>query len=207
MSVASATNLSVVDSQFTDTNGTAPMCGCDLEPDWPFYRLVNVTFRRCDFSRNANCGFVMNPYAITSGFSAWDAAHGFVANANQSISVTLDACTFADNLQNRTLAALGGSTVTYELSPGPLEGHFRISNSVISGGDGAGLSITDTSSSVRVELSNVSLLDTAAAGPRGPPFFNAPIVLNAGSGAPLFGAQPSAQLRGGAARRSRPRPA
>ena len=57
MSVASATNLLVVDSHFTDTNGTAPMCGCDLEPDWPFYRLGNVTFRRCDFSRNANCGF------------------------------------------------------------------------------------------------------------------------------------------------------
>ena len=44
---------------------------------------------------------------------------------------------------------------------------------------------------MRIELSNVSLLDTAAAGPRGPPFFNAPIVLNAGPGVPAAGVQPT----------------
>jgi len=49
----------------------------------------------------------------------------------------------------------------------------------------------DASASVRIELSNVSLLDTAAAGPRGPPFFNAPIVLNAGPGVPAAGVQPT----------------
>lgn len=102
LSVASATNLLVADSTFSDTNGTAPMCGVDLEPDWPFYRLSNISFVRCDFSRNANCGFVMNPYVITSGFSAWNPTHGFGANDNQSISVTLDGCTLADNLQNAT---------------------------------------------------------------------------------------------------------
>ena len=71
MSVVSATNLLVEDSHFTDTNGTLPMCGVDLEPDWTFYRLVNISFKRCEFSRNANCGFVMNPYAITSGYAKW----------------------------------------------------------------------------------------------------------------------------------------
>eukprot|EP01048_Picozoa_sp_COSAG05_P002174 COSAG05_NODE_83_length_20755_cov_5.928011_5_plen_160_part_00 len=81
----------------------------------------------------------------------------------------------------------------YELSPGPLQGVFSIRNSVISGGSGAGLSIADTSSAVHVELTNVSILDAAAAGPAGPPFFNAPILLNAGSGPPLFAAQPPTQ--------------
>ena len=40
LSIASASSLLIVDSRFTDTNGTAPMCGVDLEPDWGFYRLV-----------------------------------------------------------------------------------------------------------------------------------------------------------------------
>ena len=51
----------------------------------------------------------------------------------------------------------------------------------------------DTSSAIHVELSNVSILDTASAGPRGPPFFNAPILINAGSGPPSFAAQPAVQ--------------
>lgn len=42
LSIASASSLLVVDSQFTDTNGTLPMCGVDLEPDWGFYRLVSL---------------------------------------------------------------------------------------------------------------------------------------------------------------------
>ena len=51
----------------------------------------------------------------------------------------------------------------------------------------------DTSSAVHVELYNVSILDTASAGPRGPPFFNAPILINAGTGPPSFAAQPAVQ--------------
>ena len=51
----------------------------------------------------------------------------------------------------------------------------------------------DTSSAVHVELSNVSILDAASAGPLGPPFFNAPILVNAGAGTPTFGEKPPVQ--------------
>jgi hypothetical protein len=180
MSVASATNLVVEDSSFTDTNGTAPACGVDLEPDWAFYHLNNITFRRCLFARNANCGFVINPYAITSGFAGWDPAHLLGSNTNQSISVTLDQCAFVDNIRDPKMVAAGQGSVMFELSPGPLEGVFRISDSLISGGGGPGLLLVDTSAAIRVELSNVSLINTSQAGPLGPPNFNAPIVLNAG---------------------------
>ena len=126
MSVVSAINLTVEDSAFTDTNGTAPMCGVDLEPDHIFYQLVNITFRRCLFARNAACGFVINPYVITSGFSTWVPGNGLGSNSNQSISVTLDSCTFTDNLRDSTMVGLGVATVTLELSPGPLEGSVTI---------------------------------------------------------------------------------
>ena len=42
-----------------------------------------------------------------------------------------------------------------------------------------------------MSLSNVSIVYTAAAGPLWPPFFNAPIIINAGPGLPTAGVQPA----------------
>ena len=64
LSVISAVRLRVKDSSFTDTNGTNPQCGVDLEPDLPTHRLQGIVFSNITLARNTRCGFSMGPYAL-----------------------------------------------------------------------------------------------------------------------------------------------
>ena len=64
LSVISAMRLRVKDSSFTDTNGTNPQCGVDLEPDLPTHRLQGIVFSNITLARNRRCGFSMGPYAL-----------------------------------------------------------------------------------------------------------------------------------------------
>ena len=57
MSVISAVNLSVENTIFSNTAGTAPAAGVDLEPDFPHEAMVNITFKGCACVGNAGGGF------------------------------------------------------------------------------------------------------------------------------------------------------
>ncbi len=52
ISVISAVNLTVENCTFSDTNGTAPEAGIDLEPDAPNQRLANIVIRNSIFENN-----------------------------------------------------------------------------------------------------------------------------------------------------------
>lgn len=52
ISVISAVNLLVEDCVFSNTSGTAPESGIDIEPDSPKQRLVNCVIRNCVFENN-----------------------------------------------------------------------------------------------------------------------------------------------------------
>ena len=56
MSVMLAENLLVTNSTFSNTAGTPPAAGLDIEPDHPNYRFVNVSFRGCSFLGNQGGG-------------------------------------------------------------------------------------------------------------------------------------------------------
>jgi hypothetical protein len=57
MSVISAANLTVENTIFSNTAGTAPACGVDLEPDHPYEDMINVSFTDCSLPGNAGGGF------------------------------------------------------------------------------------------------------------------------------------------------------
>lgn len=57
LSVISVINLLVERCTFSNTNGTDPQAGVDLEPDLPSNVLTNVTFRDCVYSGNSGAGF------------------------------------------------------------------------------------------------------------------------------------------------------
>jgi hypothetical protein len=57
MSVINAENLTVVNTIFSNTAGTAPAAGVDLEPDHPSEDMTNVTFKDCSCVGNAGGGF------------------------------------------------------------------------------------------------------------------------------------------------------
>ncbi len=52
ISVISAVNLLVEDCTFSNTSGTAPESGIDIEPDSPKQKMVNCVVRNCRFENN-----------------------------------------------------------------------------------------------------------------------------------------------------------
>ena len=58
MSVFSAENLQVENCVFSNTSGTAPQAGVDLEPDHGYEKLKNIVFRNCVSYGNAGAGFL-----------------------------------------------------------------------------------------------------------------------------------------------------
>ena len=59
MSVEGAINLTVRDSKFTLTNGTAPQCGVDIEPWSTNSKVENVLFDNCEFTDNNSSGILI----------------------------------------------------------------------------------------------------------------------------------------------------
>lgn len=57
MSIFSAKNLLVENCVFSNTSGTAPQAGVDIEPDSAKERLENIVFRNCVAYGNAGNGF------------------------------------------------------------------------------------------------------------------------------------------------------
>jgi parallel beta-helix repeat protein len=56
ISVISAVNLTVENCTFSNTEGTAPQAGIDLEPDAPNQRLQNIVIRNSVFENNQGSG-------------------------------------------------------------------------------------------------------------------------------------------------------
>lgn len=56
ISVISAVGLRVSRCQFSETRGTPPQCGLDIEPNGSRDRLEDILFEDCDFSGNALSG-------------------------------------------------------------------------------------------------------------------------------------------------------
>ncbi len=66
MSIISAQDVWVRNSEFTKSNGTSPEAGVDLEPNNAEERLVNINFSNCKFSNNNSSGFVVGPGKLNS---------------------------------------------------------------------------------------------------------------------------------------------
>jgi len=75
MSIVSAYNVLVKHSWFTNTNGTAPSAGVDLEPDISDYPNKEITFIDCHFINN-------DGYAVVAG------------NYNDNHNINFDQCKF-----------------------------------------------------------------------------------------------------------------
>ncbi len=60
ISVTGARNLTLKDSRFNDTRGSAPQCGIDLEAHYTHASIVNFSAENCDFDGNAFAGIVIN---------------------------------------------------------------------------------------------------------------------------------------------------
>lgn len=68
LTITNAKDVIVEDTILSNTSGTGPSAGVDIEPDWPWTDLSNITFRRCQFLHNSGPGFSMS----TGGLKAWN---------------------------------------------------------------------------------------------------------------------------------------
>ncbi len=66
ISVISVQHLRVENCWFTNTIGTAPQAGVDIEPNQPFERLIDIVFEKCRFTGNAGGGILIAPISIDS---------------------------------------------------------------------------------------------------------------------------------------------
>ncbi len=66
ISIISAQHLLVQNCWFTNTSGTLPMSGVDLEPDQEFHRIVDVVFDKCRFTGNFGNGIQLSFHLLTA---------------------------------------------------------------------------------------------------------------------------------------------
>lgn len=60
MSIISAHNVFVKNCEFTETNGTLPEAGLDIEPNTPKDRIVKINFENCSFTNNNHSGILLS---------------------------------------------------------------------------------------------------------------------------------------------------
>lgn len=129
ISIISAVDLAIRNCKFTNTSGTAPQCGIDLEPNNSKDMLVNNVIENCDFYGNAASGaLVFLPYLATpvsivfrnckmynNNFGIRTTASGAKGKIQQG-SILFENCCIYDNRGTAVMIAgqqKGGMTVTF----------------------------------------------------------------------------------------------
>ena len=59
-------NVAVINTTFSNTNGTSPAHGVDFEPDTPNQRLTNITFCDCTSINNQGAGYGFDFAGLTA---------------------------------------------------------------------------------------------------------------------------------------------
>jgi hypothetical protein len=113
ISVISAQHLQVENCWFTNTIGTAPQAGVDIEPNQPYERLIDIVFEKCRFTGNAGGGIKVIPISIDSTTLPMD--------------ITFNNCYVANNGINRYQI----ETYSY---PSGAKGYVRYNNCMTDGG-------------------------------------------------------------------------
>jgi hypothetical protein len=64
LSIISGTDIFITNSVFSNTNGTDPQCGVDIEPNSPSDRLRNIVLSGVQTSGNVGCGLSYSLFAL-----------------------------------------------------------------------------------------------------------------------------------------------
>jgi hypothetical protein len=116
MSIISGSHITVMDSVFERTSGTAPAAGVDIEPNSPQQAVTELRFARCVFRDNAGHGFVTN---IKGGLLK---------------HITLEGCAFLGSKKSVTLDYDPGSVIEdFTIRNGRGDGRFLFGGQTIEG--------------------------------------------------------------------------
>ena len=156
LTIASASNIMISDCAFTNTNGTAPSDGIDLEPNDSFSQLQSIWISNSSVSGNAGNGVSISlsslnaassPISITlNGISsANNAGSGFVAwNGHDDGTRAVGGSLLVENSSSTNDAAYGAAAIFYDATGAPaVFQNLTITNANTSGTnvDGAAIAI------------------------------------------------------------------
>lgn len=106
-SLTSGRNVTFSDCYFTNTSGTAPQAGFDIEPNSDTAVVENIAIDACHFYSNAGAGLlidlpttstVQKGVKVTKSFLYSNTLHGIYAD--QAKGLTVDDCEIYSNTQN-----------------------------------------------------------------------------------------------------------
>jgi hypothetical protein len=83
LSICSVENMTVSHCQFSETKGTLPEAGIDIEPFEPYQRIVNLTLDHCVFTKNDYAGLAV--------------ALVFMDSTSLPVSIKVQDCVFRQN--------------------------------------------------------------------------------------------------------------
>ena len=135
MSIGSCTNCTFTDTVFSNTSGTFPMCGVDIEPSGcdaaGVCSMENIIFHNCSADHNEGCGFSVS--------------------ANEALTVAFEDCSFTGNSGLGSIAAsnMGPYQNISDPTSDPLVGWLNITRCVARGGTGPGILMYHPSPSTR----------------------------------------------------------
>lgn len=123
LSIGGSRNVRVLDSEFTDTSGTAPECGIDIEPDGPD-STIGVHIENCLMKGNASNGLQI--YKRSHDVTVIDCLIEFNGGYGILAIGAIDGRIAGNRIRHNRLHGLGlrGGTQGYRVS----QNHFRNNN-------------------------------------------------------------------------------
>ena len=125
MSPISVDGMTVRRCSFTDTFGTAPQCGVDMEPNRANNRFINVVYEDCEFNGNSASGIMFHLAHLNAG--------------TKPLSVTFRRCRSYGNGGSGVSINAGDPVKMEKL--GQVKGFVRFEECTFSGNGGAALKL------------------------------------------------------------------
>lgn len=124
MSVASVENLRVSHSLFTETQGTLPEAGLDIEPYETYHRVINARFDHCSFTNNGWSGIAIALFDLDG--------------TSPAVDITFEDCYLQDNCRPDNSYALSEIHLSAD-DVSPVLGNVTFERCLIDGSDYAAL--------------------------------------------------------------------
>lgn len=139
LSIISGRNIKIINSKFTNTKGTLPGAGLDIEPNRASDKVENIIFDSCVFKENDHAGIVLGLGKLTGN--------------SEPISVSFLNCIIENNHnpQNKYVAA---EIVIQSSKTNPVKGNVLFNNCVVQNSSWGMLYSRKTSTAFKVSFNN-----------------------------------------------------
>ncbi len=146
MSIASVENMTVRHCLFSETKGTLPEAGIDIEPFETYQRVVNLLIENCSF--------------IENGWSGVAVALFDMDNTSLPVSITVRDCYFRENCRPGNSYALSEIHASADATA-PVQGSVLFQNCFIDGSDYGAFYSRKTADAYQVDFANCVFRDVS----------------------------------------------